>query len=613
MEPVNVTRVTSLHVVPALSTQVSTFPATPRRVYTFPTAHERTHAAPSLTTRVNTFPIIDTRGHTNSALTSEDNTLPPIATPGYGSPTLPAQFLPSQTVTSQPDSVLSWSLPFVASTYVYTRPIVSERVSASSSTDAIPVTPTRSPLATSRVSSFLDRPAMFSGASDIVNPSIGRNVYGFQPLATSHYPASKFSTTGEDYMCTTASTGPANVGCPPLTPLPSSENLLAVIATTMEKMNADHGLPAMQVLKFDGSPEKYPVFSRRFNQMVGLKALDEPTKMARLIQFLEGPALLAVQRYESVQGGLTKALQVLQDRFGQPFKVVRACVDALIKGPVIAPQDRHGLRRYADTAQVMYDTLESMDCLGEMNIDNLEKMILRLPKWAQTKFREYLKNLERQGRVMPTFKDVVNFLNDRADVANHPFFSNPVSDVKTPNSKTPAPKFTSLATEGATDQSENVDAAKHVKKTVKCPMCTRPHPLYRCETFKSKPVEERHEFIKRNRVNCINSIEHSSRSCKYSVRCQKPECGKRHHTLLHFSSSNPERNSAHRVNHIENIAIHDVPVARPSQDDPPAPSSGCTTTTMARPSEVLLQIVPLKVIGNNGTAVTTYGLIASIL
>ena len=222
-----------------------------------------------------------------------------------------------------------------------------------------------------------------------------------------------------------------------------------MIATTTEKINADRGLPAMQVLKFDGSPENYPVFRRRFHQMVDSKALDEPTKMARLIQFLEGPALLAVQRYESVPGGLTKALQVLQDRFGQPFKVVRACVDALIKGPVIAPQDRHGLRRYADTAQVMYDTLESMDCLGEMNTDNLEKMILRLPKWAQTKFREHLKNLERQGRVMPTFKDVVNFLNDWADVANDPFFSNRVSDMKTPNSKTPAPKFTSLATEGA--------------------------------------------------------------------------------------------------------------------------------------------------------------------
>ena len=51
-----------------------------------------------------------------------------------------------------------------------------------------------------------------------------------------------------------------------------------------------------------------------------------------------------------------------------------------------------------------------MDRLGEMNTDNLEKMILRLRKWAQTKFRAHLKNLERQGRVIPTFKDVVNFL-----------------------------------------------------------------------------------------------------------------------------------------------------------------------------------------------------------
>ena len=56
-----------------------------------------------------------------------------------------------------------------------------------------------------------------------------------------------------------------------------------------------------------------------------------------------------------------------------------------------------------------------------------------------------------KGAVMPTFKDVVNFLNDRADVANHLFFSNPVSEMKTLNLKTPAPKFTSLATEGATD------------------------------------------------------------------------------------------------------------------------------------------------------------------
>ena len=91
-----------------------------------------------------------------------------------------------------------------------------------------------------------------------------------------------------------------------------------MIATTMEKMNADHGLPALQVVKFNGSPENYLMFHQRFYQMVESKALDDPMKMARLLQFLEGPALLAVQRYESVPGGLTKTLRVLQDHFGQP-------------------------------------------------------------------------------------------------------------------------------------------------------------------------------------------------------------------------------------------------------------------------------------------------------
>ena len=137
-----------------------------------------------------------------------------------------------------------------------------------------------------------------------------------------------------------------------------------------------------------------------------------------------------------------------------------------------------------------------------------------------------------EGAVMPTFKDAVNFLNDRADVVNHPFFSNPVSEMKTLNLKKPVPKFTSLATEGATDQTEKGNRVKHDKKTGKCPMCMRSHPLYRGETFNSKPVDERHEFIKRNRLcfNCINSVENSSRSCKSSVCRQKPECVKRHHT-----------------------------------------------------------------------------------
>ena len=47
--------------------------------------------------------------------------------------------------------------------------------------------------------------------------------------------------------------------------------------------------------------------------MVESKALDEQTKMARLLQFLEGPALRAIQRHEAVPEGLAKSFEVLQN------------------------------------------------------------------------------------------------------------------------------------------------------------------------------------------------------------------------------------------------------------------------------------------------------------
>ena len=71
----------------------------------------------------------------------------------------------------------------------------------------------------------------------------------------------------------------------------------------------------------------------------------------------------------------------------------------------------------------MYDTLASINCLTKMNTSNLKKVIPRLPRWLQEGFREHLVKLQKQGIIMPTFLDVVKFLNDPAKVANHPLFT----------------------------------------------------------------------------------------------------------------------------------------------------------------------------------------------
>ena len=95
--------------------------------------------------------------------------------------------------------------------------------------------------------------------------------------------------------------------------------------------------------------------------MVALKPIDASTKMSSLLQFLEGPALQAVLPYETLSNGLRKALTVLEERFGRPCQIVRACVDKLIKGPPIHYGDKEAIQRFADTSKATYETLRILE------------------------------------------------------------------------------------------------------------------------------------------------------------------------------------------------------------------------------------------------------------
>ncbi|XP_028404013.1 uncharacterized protein LOC114526628 [Dendronephthya gigantea] len=232
--------------------------------------------------------------------------------------------------------------------------------------------------------------------------------------------------------------------------------------------------------------------------------------MSRLLQLLEGPPLEAVRRYEAVTGGLTKALKLLEDRYSQPCQIVRACVDTLTKSPNIALNNNEMLEKFADETQVMFDTLKSLDCLGKMNVDNLEKMILRLLKWMQSKFAEHLRKSEQCGRVMPTFKDVVDFLRERASVANHQFFSYSSMGGKAEGVPSSGGK---QHVKGQTILTMNANSKPPGNEVATCPTCAKPHPLYRCQLFRAKTAEEPGDFINSplTKAACTTEIGTSTR------------------------------------------------------------------------------------------------------
>ena len=182
----------------------------------------------------------------------------------------------------------------------------------------------------------------------------------------------------------------------------TTETMLTKQTVSIDSIVTKSNLPPLDVVKFSGNPCEYFRFRARFDEMVGTQNISETQKMSRLLQFLDGQARSAVAGFEGVPGGLSRALKMLQQRFGQPHIVAKSCVDALVDGPNISSTD--GLRTFADRSKTLHETLRSMNVLPEMNMSNLAKMLGNLPIALQLKWREEALRI-RERRGFPNLKD----------------------------------------------------------------------------------------------------------------------------------------------------------------------------------------------------------------
>lgn len=170
---------------------------------------------------------------------------------------------------------------------------------------------------------------------------------------------------------------------PTTTSISPNEGILTMLASTMQeissvqqKLTANQSLPAIELEKFSGSPEHFPLFKQRFEKRImSRQDLDDGEKMLRLLQFLGGEAKEAVASLEAVDGGIHEALKILQRRYGRTCLVVSSIVNGLVKGAGIPNGDKTALRKFADKTARALATLKSLDCLHEINQGNLVEMV----------------------------------------------------------------------------------------------------------------------------------------------------------------------------------------------------------------------------------------------
>ena len=89
-------------------------------------------------------------------------------------------------------------------------------------------------------------------------------------------------------------------------------------------------------------------------------------------------------------------------------------------------------------------------------------------------------------------------------------------------------------------------------------------------------------------------MKHQVRSCPSKFKCKIEGCGLSHHTLLHKPK---------------------LPVKKKDEDDGykrgDIPNARNNTTTLETSDAVLLQVVPVRVIGHHGAATTTFAMLDS--
>ena len=117
------------------------------------------------------------------------------------------------------------------------------------------------------------------------------------------------------------------------TVLPKSDVGNVTIANALFKLEANKGIPSIQLPSFDGDPLSYTDFIDQFKIHIHDKVhLKDVTRMIQLHMLLKGEADRAISSLGSKGIMYATALKCLKEQFGQPSVIARAVVNKLTMG-----------------------------------------------------------------------------------------------------------------------------------------------------------------------------------------------------------------------------------------------------------------------------------------
>ncbi len=220
--------------------------------------------------------------------------------------------------------------------------------------------------------------------------------------------------------------------------------------------------------------------------------------------------------------GYRRARTILKEQFGNQFEIAQAWIDKVTQETIVKTSE---FRKFANILRTCYKTLKAGHCLVEIEAQsNLNKIIDRLPGYAQNQWRTKAAKIKRKEERLPGIKDA-EYIETVTYEASDPVFG-VTGQTSTQHTKTKrTPSF-------------NIS----METTHRCAICSKDHATTNCIELRYLEYLQRLEMFKTKGL-CFKCLEkgHVARDCEKEVQCDVSGCKKRHATLLHRESEYPNK------------------------------------------------------------------------
>ncbi|KAK7886711.1 hypothetical protein WMY93_026332 [Mugilogobius chulae] len=333
-------------------------------------------------------------------------------------------------------------------------------------------------------------------------------------------------------------------------------------------ISSSYGIPKPKLVSFtSGKESDFLLLKKGLDGVLGPHPhLSEDYKFQVLLDHLKFPAAFQIaKRYVHDPIPYTKAMQALQQRYGQPRQLVQSEINTILRAPTVRAGDAQGFEDFALSVSSLVGLLNTLEGAAKSELEcgsHVDRLLSKLPPSYQDSFAEYCLTrgiLQSNSADTYTLPDFAQWLERKSQAiqisrraAESCTVDKPRSDRKEKQFKQPKssssvyygnnkpPTPAAVTSSASSDKIDPSKGKKREKFKPYCPFCSSTeHYLSSCPDFTKLTTVQIVSWINENKRCWRCGRGHQPDNCTLKKPCAI--CGEQHLQNLHEASSSTNR------------------------------------------------------------------------